>query len=334
MRIEDADRDDLIQRYASGECSPEEIEAVGRAIEEDEAFARRLVREVRMLTALRSMMKTEEGARALPGAGRRRLVYAASGIAAALAAAVLLAVLLTRPEARLLAGEAEAVRGERTVRLMPGDPIREHDTVTAVGIATCRLWDASTVKLDDGSSAVLTRGGWSERARLVLRGGRLFVRVTESPGTFVVSTSSGDVEVLGTVFGVAERKGLTAVSIYHGRVAVRSAKGELVVAGGNSAQVSEGRKPVLTEVDPNQALRWARESAEFRHRALGEIVEWIEANSKYRIDADPALLAERITITIPDIVPMIDVIAVLGLTCDAEYTLEGNAVELRRGRDG
>jgi transmembrane sensor len=85
---------------------------------------------------------------------------------------------------------------------------------------TVDLPDGSTVLLD-ADSALAQRFANGERRVVLLRGGAYF-SVVKAAQSFVVETSNGTVEVLGTKFDVRLSNDDTVVTVAQGRVAVTS----------------------------------------------------------------------------------------------------------------
>ncbi len=308
----------------------EEQAKLGRMIANDPAFARRYVRDVRLETALRSMMKSESAqAAGLVGAQRfpARWAMAAAALLV-LAAGVAVSLWLNAPHDILLSGELRVMRSGETLRLAPGERIRAGDEAFAGSVVSCRLRDGSQLKLDVGSRLVFDKRARGERVRLALKEGRLFARVTDADGRFIVVSEHGAIEVLGTVFG-AETVGTgTMANVFRGRVALRSEQGELRIESGQSALAAAGRPPEPSDVDPNIALLWAREKTVFQERPLGEVADWIEANSSFAVTLDPVVRQERVSIAIPEI-PMREVIDVLALITGARVESDGHRIALR-----
>ncbi len=89
--------------------------------------------------------------------------------------------------------------------------------------------DASTVELNAGSSIEYMEGNWEEE-RVVQLSGEAFFDVRKG-GSFVVKTSKGDIEVVGTAFNVFIRKERFEVACYEGKVHVISKEGKTNVVG-------------------------------------------------------------------------------------------------------
>ena len=361
------ERDELAGVYLSGEITEAQAEMLLQELKAEASFVKELaeledmdlmIRTVgrteaerrdladRIMASLadeprrqRTILRVMEDVASLPAGEKRRMRWdrwtlspwaaAAAAFVAALAGAALIAFLQAGPYDKVLAGELHVTRDGQTMLVKSGERLRADDDATAATIVTCSLRDGSLVKLDRGSRAVFGRRGWGERAHLALKEGRMFLRVAKVSGRFVVSGDRGDVEVLGTIFGVAREKDALAVSVFKGRVAVRSPVGALEVGNGQSAQAAAEQKPVLVDVDPNQALSWARDTTEFRARPLGEVLDWIEANSSYTFNMPPTLRSETVTIVISE-VSMSNVIEALCVTCGATCEIRGTRVIVGR----
>ena len=115
--------------------------------------------------------------------------------------------------------------------------------------------------------------------RLALDRGKLLAEVvTLVPGRrFQVETPQGEVEVLGTTFGLEARPEGTRLTVLEGTVAARSAAGQEEVSAGYAAAFSRARAPAAEPADP-RALAWARDllprrealvAVDFDDRVLG-----------------------------------------------------------------
>ncbi len=315
----------MTRSVSSQPATAEERAQLGRMLANDPAFARRYVRDIRLETALRGMMKSEAAHEAGLVPARRgpaRWAMAAAALLV-LAAGVAVSLWLNAPHDIVLSGELRVLRDGEPLRLAPGDRLRAGDEAFAGSIASCRLRDGSQLKLDAGSRLVFDRRARGERVRLALKEGRLFLRVAEGRGRFSIASEHGDIEALGTVFGV-ETDGNAAVnaSVFQGQVAVRSQRGELRIGNGQSARVAAGRPPEPADIDPNLALLWAREKTVFMERPLGEVADWIEANSSFTMRMDSDLRRETVSIAIPEI-PMGEVVDILALIVGASIETTG-----------
>jgi len=261
----------------------------------------------------------------------RRLMRWAALAAAACACAAAFAWLLIgsgEPVGTVASERLDVWRNEKLVALGREADLFAGDEIVTASRADVTLADGSTVRLDKGTRLVLRRTTEGERARLVLKAGGIFLRVSTAPGEFVV-TGSAEVRVLGTSFGVREADGRTTVNVIGGRVALRSGDEVIELSRGESAAAREGGSPAKTAADPNIALAWARDPARFENRPLGEVLDWISSNSTYRFDAPPEIAEIRVNVTAAE-QPLRDVIEALALACDLKYSLEDHDVTMRR----
>lgn len=342
----------LFDNYLRKELTADETKEFKHRLGEEPAFAREFlayVHETGLMVQVASRMERvapEAGSTATPraeqtswvGAGRWRrdgrrssrvLWPAAAACLLAAAGGALIFGLRNGPEDRLLAGELRATRQGQTISMKAGERIETGDRIEAASVATCLLRDGSVVKLDRGSRVVLRPRARGERGHLALEEGRMFLRAAKARGKLVISGEKEEVEILGTVFGVAKMEAGLSVSVFRGQVVVRSTAGEIEIGNGQSAQAAGSAKPTLTDTDPNQALLWARETTEFRHRPLGEVADWIEANSSLTFDIPQPLRAEIVSITISED-PMRTVVRSVCLACGLKCDIAGTVVTIRR----
>ena len=258
-------------------------------------------------------------------------------VAAAAAAAAGIAILVTTPgriqpdvpAGTVTQGELLVTRGHHDQTLRADDELRSTDRMLAVQTSDLRLADGSEVKLDHGTQLRLRPLQDGERANLELLDGRIFVRAATRPERFVIS-GAAQVEVKGTVFGVQRRAAATDVNVYEGRVAVCSADTTLLVTRGMSAMAADHGAPQVTTEDPNAALDWARDVVRFDDRPLGEVFDWIAANSTFRfVGPDAATRAKRVHVEM-DHGPLRQTLESLMLACSLNYEIDGaNEVKIR-----
>jgi len=269
---------------------------------------------------------------------RRRTLVLWGGLATAACLAVALGVAtwirpqpVPTPEGQgiVASGLIEVQRGAEQLVLGVGDVLYPGDRLAPTKRADVRLADGARVALDAGAQLVLHPLIAGQRARLGLSQGRIFLRVPTGGGRFVVEGSAA-VEVTGTVFGVSETGTETSVSVFDGRVALRSHGADIELGRGESGAAEASTKPRRTDVDPGEALLWAREPVAFADRPLGEVLDWIEANSSFSFQMAPHLRsAHGITVTVSN-EPMREVIATVLLACGLDYTIEDWTVTLEQ----
>jgi ferric-dicitrate binding protein FerR (iron transport regulator) len=232
------------------------------------------------------------------------------------------------PLGKALQGGLRAKRGGCGIALPAGAPLLAGDRLSAPRGGRFELADGSAVRLDTGTEVVLDRPRESQRARLLLKKGRILVRASRAPGEFVVA-GSARVSVLGTVFGVTELAGSTRVGVLRGRVALASAGGRLELARGQAAGAAAGAVPALSDEDPDAMLGWARAGRSFRDRPLSEVLDWISDNSSYRFEVGDVRRIERNVSATVSTEPVRDLIERILTGCGIEYAITGRNVKIR-----
>lgn len=162
------------------------------------------------------------------------------------------------------------------------------------------LTDGSTVLLDADSALSSDFSAGQRRVRL-LRGAAYF-SVVPSGLPFVVEAANGEVSVLGTGFEVRLVDEGGAVTLEHGRVAVKldDRSGQTILEPGQ--QVLFGPKGVaaVTSVTLDDALAWRQGRYTFYRARLADVVGEIQRYRQGRIIVVSGKLAdERVTGSFP-----------------------------------
>ena len=219
-------------------------------------------------------------------------------------------------------------RNDKITLLGRQAPLYAGDEIAATATSDIILNGRSKVRIDAGALLRLHPPRSGERARLALRKGRIFLRVSQAQGAFIVAATA-EVSVLGTNFGVEEQNGLTSVHVLSGSVALRSGGQELTLDRGRSGKARNRGVPVETTTDPNFALLWARDATLLENRPLGEVLDWLAANSSYRFQTPAHLRTSvKVTVAIGD-EPVPEVLTALMLTCNLRHNIEGYNVQIR-----
>jgi len=186
---------------------------------------------------------------------------------------------------------------------------------------------AKKVELPDGSTVWLAAGSnieynenFKEDRKLSLDGEAFFEVQRDTIFPFVVETSYGNVEVLGTAFNVETKVGGTEVSVDHGLVAFKNNGEEIKLAAGQSAISDKSGVSEIVPVDANY-LSWKSGEFHFENTPLEEVIA--EMNKFY----PETITFERMTTKNLAITgdfnnrPVEELIEVIVLTCglNAEY---------------
>ena len=167
-------------------------------------------------------------------------------------------------------------------------------------MSTVELADSSKVILNHTSELIVNRHN-PEESRAVRLKGEAFFHVRKTGTSFVVETTSGTVEVLGTEFNVRDRRGRLEVAVRSGTVRVVVARDGahqatllqagmmLTVPPGGTASAPE---PIMYEDYPG----WLHGRLLFQKTPLAAVCEELEARFNINVRVDhPVLPAEHIS---------------------------------------
>lgn len=198
----------------------------------------------------------------LPGRKREgktvRMVPFAMKIAAAVAVFALATLWFLNRDAAIL---VETASGEKTQLYLP---------------------DSSVVILNAASSLSYSKSGWDERRSVKLNGEAFFA--VRKGSDFVVETSSGVVQVLGTEFNVRDRSGLLEVVCYEGLVQL--------IAGSQPVKIPANfmyRKELgLTNIagKPHATPHLRENESAFQSVILSEVIGELERQYDISINTD------------------------------------------------
>ncbi|RZJ24381.1 MAG: iron dicitrate transport regulator FecR, partial [Haliea sp.] len=135
--------------------------------------------------------------------------------------------------------------------LPAGDSVQfsRHYSTGRAELRQATLPDGSRLHLNAETALGVTL--YRQRRSVELASGEARFDVAHRPDVpFVVSTPSGTVEVIGTVFSVAERNGLLSVTVEQGRVRVRPG----VAARGGAAGSGSGAAPAAIDLRAGDML--------------------------------------------------------------------------------
>ncbi|WP_299433702.1 FecR family protein [uncultured Aquimarina sp.] len=138
---------------------------------------------------------------------------------------------------------------------------------------TLTLPDDSQVDLNAGSSLTYNRFFWSGNRVVTLEGEGLFTVKTGE--NFVVSTDSGTIEVLGTIFNVKSRTSVFEVTCYEGKVRVGTNSNEQkIIQKGEAVSLKNGSlsKRKVFESEP----LWKKGESLFISTPLKEVLDELE----------------------------------------------------------
>lgn len=147
---------------------------------------------------------------------------------------------------------------------------------------TFTLPGGSAVHLNGGSKITFNRENWSNERKVNLEGEGFFE--VEKGSEFIVSTTGGEVKVLGTKFNALSRKGSLRVGCYEGSVEVTVAKNKAILEPGDAVYVTsngELKKLRLKGKEPS----WKNGITDLPNASLSEIFSAYEAQFGIEVDA-------------------------------------------------
>jgi ferric-dicitrate binding protein FerR (iron transport regulator) len=139
------------------------------------------------------------------------------------------------------------------------------------------LPDSSEVIINAESELSYNKNRWFLNRNVNLSGEAMFRVVKGS--RFQVQTSSAKTSVLGTVFNVFSRKGITAVNCIEGRVRVvaNKSKQEVILTMGDETKTKGGEMERSIKVNySNQRVAWTQGDFYFSNAPINNVIEELE----------------------------------------------------------
>lgn len=153
------------------------------------------------------------------------------------------------------------------------------------------LPDGSEVMLNSKSEIVFNERSWKQN-RTVQLTGEAFFKVKKG-SKFVVSTSHGNVSVLGTQFNVTTNKDLIQVNCFEGKVKVTSKEKEVFLTQGKAYRNIKGFSEEwnFNSKEPS----WKNGESSFRSIPLKYVIKAIENQYSVQINASDINLENKFT---------------------------------------
>lgn len=307
--------DEIIDRATRGEATPQELERLAAWRRESDANERHYHQVVALTEALSRRLAV--AAPPVPTAAelleRRRRVEA------------------LRPRPSRVAGVARwlpwgvAAAATLAFAMLMRQPAPAADVAWQPTEIVTGASELATVQLPDGSVARLgprsrLRLLGSRSERLVSLDGHAFFAVMKRPDRpFRVRTRGGDALALGTRFEVStEDRGLRLI-VVEGRVALAAKENRTEVAGGETANLIDGRASAAVRITDPSPLTWMGRFLAFQSTPLPLVAAEIARVYGVRVVlADSSLATESVTAAFTD-EPLRQVAgvvcAVIGKTC-------------------
>ncbi|MCE4563048.1 FecR domain-containing protein [Maribellus sp. CM-23] len=164
----------------------------------------------------------------------------------------------------------------KTIETLPGEHL------------TALLPDGSKVELNAGSTLTYYPLRWKLQRKLDFEGEGFFN--VQKGKKFLVQSSNGTTQVLGTSFNIYARDENYRVTCLTGKVDVSTLTGEhIVLLPNNHAELEEGKLVVKKMFNPESTIGWTNNQFFFAGRPLKEVIDEIERQYAVTIELDPQL---------------------------------------------
>jgi transmembrane sensor len=343
---------DLLARYLSGECSPEDVRTVESWLQENPEHQQSLEHMQRIWStqetsaapsdidrlwadmAQRTGIAESTSVQSVPqmrtGSSKvLRLLTGPLGMKQRIwrIAAVLLLMVVT---------PALIHRVTRTEIQVPVVPVMQSFEVAPGKQANITLDDGSQITLDAGSVLSYPQK-FTGNTREVTLEGAAFFEVTSNPAEpFIVHTGRAAVEVLGTAFNVQAwpTEEHTAVVVTEGRVEFRLADASrpedsvILHPGAMSRLGPAGAPSSPQQVTVDEYLSWRNQTRTFTSAPLREVLDQVERWYDISITVgDPETAKQRVTYHLNK-QPLQDILSSLSLMTNLTYRQQGRTVTL------
>lgn len=143
------------------------------------------------------------------------------------------------------------------------------------------LPDNSEVMLNAKSTLSYNKKEWKTNRKLTLEGEAYF-KVTKGK-TFIVETTNGNVEVLGTQFTVNAEEAIFEVICYEGKVKVTNKENSRILTQGKAVRLIENELEdwQLTADEPT----WLQQKSTFKNAPLKQVISALEKQYNISVDA-------------------------------------------------
>ena len=154
------------------------------------------------------------------------------------------------------------------------------------------LPDQSEVILNAQSTLEYNKRNWKD-ARDIELDGEAFFKVAKGK-SFTVSTSSGDVTVLGTEFNVKNRSGIFEVVCYEGSVQVTTIDKDNTLKAGDRFLVLDGNY-IASEKELTSNPSWIKNESYFKSMPYQQVIQEFERQYDVSLVAESVDMDQRFT---------------------------------------
>ncbi len=159
-----------------------------------------------------------------------------------------------------------------------------------------------TIVTVNGNSNIRYASDWDEKEeREIWLEGEAFFHVTKQNGkAFIVHTTEGDIQVLGTQFNVARRESHFSVTLMEGKVALKRAQQAPIAMKRGEQVFLAGDHLERRLVDVETVAAWRFDKMIFRNTPISTIIEQLENDFGWKVEVkDPSILRRKVKAEIP-----------------------------------
>ncbi|MEL7534076.1 MAG: FecR domain-containing protein [Bacteroidota bacterium] len=163
------------------------------------------------------------------------------------------------------------------------------------------LQDGTVVTVNSNSN-IRYAPNWDEKEeREIWLDGEAFFHVSKQNGkAFIVHTTEGDIQVLGTQFNVARRETHFSVTLMEGKVALKRAQQAPIAMKPGEQVFLAGDHLERKLVDLETVAAWRFDKMIFKNTPIAAIIEQLENDFGWKVEVkDPSILGRKVKAEIP-----------------------------------
>ncbi|WP_167619445.1 FecR family protein [Maribellus sediminis] len=187
-----------------------------------------------------------------------------------------------------------------------------------------KLPDQSEVTLNADSKLTYSKRDFNKSRELNLIGEAFFDVEKGTP--FIITTSKGTVQVLGTQLNVFARNDEFWVSCLSGKVKVTSGDEEQIITPGEVAELSGGQLLKKTKINVNQSVSWKDGVFYFEDKPLVSIFAALERQFNVSVDAE-SNLSRSMTVSFSN-KSLPEALDVICIPMDLKYEIRNSKVRI------
>lgn len=192
------------------------------------------------------------------------------------------------------------------------------------------------IDLEDGSKVTLAPNStleyqeeFKESRNIRLKGEAYFDVARDEKHPFVIATTYGDIEVLGTAFNVDASEENTHVFVDHGKVAVKNNGKEVLLTKGQEAISTENELSPAEQTDNTNIMSWRTGYFVFEETPITEAVEELNTYYSKQIILESENKGSCLFNGHFDQRPLEELIEIIVLTCGVEAEYGENTIRLK-----